>query len=192
MTYNEMPELPGLTAPFQPQIYECPFHQRMQSQLIEWVEENATTMIGPDTKCYRTLPLSGDKRPIIELHSLFGWIENLAVESAAEFARWTNSAYNTSPVSSRKFTIADYWGMNYEDGFGTVPHNHFPFALSFGYYLRTPEGCAPLVVDDVPIDVKEGMLVMFCGHQTHYVPHSDVGGRCMIAGDISYVQTIDW
>ena len=24
MPYNELPELPGLTAPFQPQIYECP------------------------------------------------------------------------------------------------------------------------------------------------------------------------
>ena len=161
--------LPGLTAPFEPQVYECPYHDLIQLPLIDWVEKNATLRIGDDTGCFRTPPQSGYKRLITEHNLLFGWIESLLLESVKEFSKWTNSAYNVSPSDSKKFKISDYWGMVYRDGYGTVPHNHFPFALSFGYYLRTPEGCAPLIIDEQSIQVTEGRLIMFGGHQTHYV-----------------------
>ena len=160
--------------------------------MIDGVEKNATLRIGDDTGGFRTPPQSGYKRLITEHNLLFGWIESLLLESVKEFSKWTNSAYNVSPSDSKKFKISDYWGMVYRDGYGTVPHNHFPFALSFGYYLRTPEGCAPLIIDEQSIQVTEGRLIMFGGHQTHYVPDSDVGGRCMIAGDISYGEVINW
>ena len=189
LKYNH---LPGLTAPFEPQVYECPYHDHIQLPLIDWVEEKASLMIGDDTKCFRTPPQSGDKRDITEHNVLFGWIESLIAESVYEFCKWTNSAYNVSPESCKKFKIADYWGMLYGDGYGTVPHNHFPFALSFGYYLRTPNGCAPLIIDEQSIQVTEGRLIVFGGHQTHYVPDSDISGRCMIAGDISYGEVINW
>ena len=36
-------ELPGLTSPFDPQIYECPHHASIHEILINWVTENAKT-----------------------------------------------------------------------------------------------------------------------------------------------------
>ena len=101
-------------------------------------------------------------------------------------SRWTNSAYNESPDSSKKFTVADYWGMYYDQGGGAVLHNHWPYPLSFGYYLRTPEGSSPLIIDDKSIQVVEGRLIIFAGHQSHEVPESEIRGRSMIAGNISY------
>ena len=94
LKYNH---LPGLTAPFEPQVYECPYHDQIQLPLIDWVEEKASLMIGDDTKCFRTPPQSGDKRDITEHNVLFDWIESLIVESVHEFCKWTNSAYNVSP-----------------------------------------------------------------------------------------------
>ncbi len=58
--------LPGLTAPFEPQVYDCPYHDIIQLPLIDWVEENANLMIGDNTKCFRTPPQSGYKRHITE------------------------------------------------------------------------------------------------------------------------------
>ena len=129
---------------------------------------------------------SGNERDTGDHHILFDWIESIIVEAVESMSRWTNSAYNESPDSSKKFTVADYWGMYYDQGGGAVLHNHWPYPLSFGYYLRTPEGSSPLIIDDKSIQVVEGRLIIFAGHQSHEVPESEIRGRSMIAGNISY------
>ena len=181
LKYNN---LPGLTSSFEPVILSCPFSEQIGEPLIEWIEEKANVRVqggGLKTKFY-----TNKERDLPEHDILLDWIDSIMAESVEEMSRWTNSAYNESPESSRKFDIADYWGMNYDPGGGAILHNHWPYSISFGYYLRTPEGSSPLVIEGNPIQVTEGRLILFSGHQSHEVPDSEVSGRCMIAGNVLY------
>ena len=177
-------ELPGLTSPFDPQIYECPHHAMIQEILINWVTENAKTRVNGGA--LKTKFYNGNERDLRAHGLLFDWIVLTIKDAVDQFSRFTNSAYNESAEETKVFKIADYWGMMYDVGGGTVLHNHFPYSLSFGYYLCTPEGSSPLVVEEKEIQVTEGRLIIFGGHQSHEVPDSEVSGRCMIAGNIAY------
>lgn len=182
LKYNK---LPGLTSAFDPVIYNCPFSEQVRDPLIKWIQDKADVRVqggGLKTKFY-----TGNERDLPEHHILFDWIESILVEAVYDMSRWTNSAYNESPESSKRFNIADYWGMNYDEGGGTILHNHFPYPISFGYYLKTPEGSSPLIIEGNPIQVTEGRLILFGGHQSHEVPDSEVSGRCMIAGNVLYL-----
>tara|TARA_B100000161_G_scaffold203424_1_gene148844 strand:+ start:116 stop:688 length:573 start_codon:yes stop_codon:yes gene_type:complete len=181
LKYNK---LPGLTSAFEPVIYDCPYSEQINDSLIEWVEDKAQVRV--QGGALKTKFYSGNERDTGDHHILFDWIESIIVEAVESMSRWTNSAYNESPDSSKKFMVADYWGMYYDQGGGAVLHNHWPYPLSFGYYLRTPEGSSPLIIDDKSIQVVEGRLIIFAGHQSHEVPESEIRGRSMIAGNISY------
>ena len=180
--------LPGLTAPFEPLVYECPYHVQIEEILLNWVDSNADTRVNGGAR--KTKFYTGSDRSLKAHSILFDWIESVLVDAVEEFSRYTNSAYNESPEETKKFKIADYWGMMYDEGGGTVLHNHFPYSLSFGYYIFVPEGSSPLIVEKQEIQVTEGRLILFGGHQSHEVPESEVSGRCMIAGNISY-QGVD-
>ena len=181
LDYNS---LPGLTAPFEPLIYECPHHASIHEILIEWID--STTEVTVNGGARRTRFYTGSDRPLRAHDVLFDWIESLLYDAVRRLAMYTNSAYNESPDETRIFKIADYWGMMYDEGGGAVLHNHFPYSLSFGYYLRVPEGSSPLIVEEYKIPVEEGRLVLWAAHQPHEVPDCEVGGRCMIAGNVSY------
>ena len=181
LNYNN---LPGLTAPFDPLVYECPYHAQIEDILFNWVDGNAQTRVNGGAR--KTKFYTGKDRDLKAHEVLFNWIQGVLVDAVEEFSKFTNSAYNESPEETKRFKIADYWGMMYDDGGGTVLHNHFPYSLSFGYYISAPEGSSPLVIEGQEIQVTEGRLILFGGHQSHEVPESEVSGRCMIAGNISY------
>lgn len=182
-------ELPGLTSPFDPQIYECPHHAMIQEILINWVTENAKTRVNGGA--LKTRFYNRNERDLRAHGLLFDWIELTIKDAVDQFSRFTNSAYNESAEKTKVFKIADYWGMMYDEGGGTVLHNHFPYSISFGYYLCTPAGSSPLIIEGKEIQVTEGRLIIFGGHQSHEVPDSDVSGRCMIAGNIAYTGAIE-
>lgn len=182
LKYNK---LPGLTSAFEPMIYDCPFSEQLGDPLIKWISDKADIRV--QGGALKTRFYTGSERELPEHHILFDWIESIMVEAVKDFSKWTNSAYHSSPESSKKFRVADYWGMYYDQGGGTVLHNHFPYPISFGYYLQAPEGSSPLIVEDHSIQVIEGRLIIFGGHQSHEVPDSEVSGRCMIAGNVVYL-----
>ena len=182
-------ELPGLTSPFDPQIYECPHHAMIQEILINWVTENAKTRVNGGA--LKTKFYNGNERDLRAHGLLFDWIVLTIKDAVDQFSRFTNSAYNESAEETKVFKIADYWGMMYDEGGGTVLHNHFPYSISFGYYLCTPDGSSPLIIEGKEIQVTEGRLIIFGGHQSHEVPDSDISGRCMIAGNIAYTGAIE-
>ena len=182
-------ELPGLTSPFDPQIYECPHHAMIQEILINWVTENAKTRVNGGA--LKTKFYNGNERDLRAHGLLFDWIVLTIKDAVDQFSRFTNSAYNESAEETKVFKIADYWGMMYDVGGGTVLHNHFPYSLSFGYYLCTPDGSSPLIIEGKEIQVTEGRLIIFGGHQSHEVPDSDISGRCMIAGNIANTGAIE-
>ena len=182
LKYNK---LPGLTSAFEPMIYDCPFSEQLRDPLIKWICDKADARVRDGA--LKTKFYTGSERELPEHHILFDWIESILVEAVEDLSKWTNSAYHSSPESSKKFRVADYWGMYYDQGGGTVLHNHFPYSISFGYYLQAPEGSSPLIVEDHSIQVTEGRLIIFGGHQSHEVPDSEVSGRCMIAGNVVYL-----
>ena len=87
----------------------------------------------------------------------------------------------------RTFELAEMWGVMYNKGHGVSEHNHFPFSLSFIYYVRTPSGSAPLILDDTELQLKEGDMIFFNGCLYHSVVNNDCEGRCVITGNICYV-----
>ena len=182
ITQYKFSDLPGLTSPFEPIVYDCPFSEQLGDPLIKWISDKADIRV--QGGALKTRFYTGSERELPEHHILFDWIESIIVEAVKDFSKWTNSAYHSSPESSKKFRVADYWGMYYDQGGGTVLHNHFPYPISFGYYLQAPEGSSPLIVEDHSIQVIEGRLIIFGGHQSHEVPDSEVSGRCMIAGNV--------
>ncbi len=42
LDYNS---LPGLTSPFEPLIYECPYHASIHEILIEWIDSTASVTV---------------------------------------------------------------------------------------------------------------------------------------------------
>ena len=84
------------------------------------------------------------------------------------------------------FKISGCWAVIYNQGDGLVEHNHFPFPLSFCYYLRKPEQSSPLVLGGEEFDLKEGQLIFFEGRENHFVNPSLVNGRYVITGNILY------
>ena len=143
---------------FEPVIYDCPFSEQLGDPLIKWISDKADIRV--QGGALKTKFYAGKERDLPEHHILFDWIESILVDAVADFSKWTNSAYNTSPESSKKFKVADYWGMYYDQGGGTVLHNHFPYSISFGYYLQAPEGSSPLIVEDRSIQVTEGLSLI--------------------------------
>ena len=171
---------------YEPVILECPFAEEINPGLMEWIKRDATAIID-DGEARRTAmrPLQIDI-PIKELETLFDWIGSEALECAELIARGTNTAYYSSPPQGKNFYVADYWGMWYNKDAFAVNHNHYPYAMSFAYYVNCPEGSSPLVLEGNEIQVTEGRLVVFAGHMNHQVDPCPVDNRFMIAGNIAY------
>ena len=69
-------------------------------------------------------------------------------------------------------------------------HNHFPYALSFCYYVNLPSGSSPLVLNNEIINLKEGQVIFFLSSSYHSVPPTSVNGRCVIVGNIMYIDNV--
>ncbi len=86
------------------------------------------------------------------------------------------------------FKLTHCWSCYYNKGDCVEKHNHFPYSISFCYYVQTPENSSPLIVGDDVINVKEGQVIFFPSNTFHSVPVSQVNGRCGIAGNVMYVD----
>lgn len=84
------------------------------------------------------------------------------------------------------FKICDCWGIYYDKSQGVEKHNHFPYSLAFVYYVNTPENSSPVILNGQEVKPKAGQIIFFQGHHYHEVPSSNVDGRCIIAGLITY------
>ncbi len=128
---------------------------------------------------------------IKEIDNLVVWIKNLIPDCSRKFVNWngTGSYYGTGGrggYDPYKLKIDTLWGMLYPKGEGCVEHNHFPYPMGFVYYVNTPAGCSPTLFAGKKIRPKEGQLIMFMGHHYHGVPTSNVKGRSVMAGLITY------
>ena len=111
------------------------------------------------------------------------WINPLALEISLHINKCmsTGAAYDVEALR-----LYEYWGMLYKKGSQTAPHNHFPYALSFGYYINVPDESPPLIIGGEKLYPKEGEVVIFPASTIHSVPKSSVDDRVMIAGNFTY------
>ena len=86
------------------------------------------------------------------------------------------------------WVIMALWGNVYHKGDYTDSHDHMPAAYSFTYYVKVPDGSAPLIFDDLGETwaPRVGDLVLFPGYVKHSVPkHTIDENRISIAGNIT-------
>ena len=87
---------------------------------------------------------------------------------------------------ANELKIDQCWGIMYNKGNKVIKHNHFPYALSFVYFVKTPKGSSPLIIEGKRIKAEEGKLVMFHANQVHWCNNSNANGRCCLVGNIRY------
>lgn len=88
-----------------------------------------------------------------------------------------------------KNVMTSAWGAIYKEGHYTLPHEHDPAVYSWVYYLKVDEHSSPLVFDnnELILNVKDDLLVLFPGNVTHMVPKQTGGGdRLVLAGNTSW------
>jgi len=124
------------------------------------------------------------KQNFKEINLLTSWINHILPDVSKKFATKTEDL--TYGYNLDSFEIAECWGIHYGLGESLIEHSHFPYALSFVYYVKTPKGTAPIIIGDEPYEVKEGQCVFFLASQYHSVNPNDCEGRCAIVGNILY------
>jgi len=97
-----------------------------------------------------------------------------------------NSYRGKMNYNLNEFKIAQCWGITYDKGQNVVKHNHFPYCLSFVYFIKVPRGSSPLIIEGKRIKAEESKLVMFHANQVHWCNKSNVDGRCCLVGNIRY------
>jgi hypothetical protein len=122
-------------------------------------------------------------KEIPEWNKFISWIDGVVSEVALHINNCmsTGAAYDIQALH-----LYEYWGMLYKKGTKTLPHNHFPYAMSFGYYLNVPDGSPPLIIGGEKLYPKEGEVVIFPASTVHSVPESDIDNRVMIAGNFAF------
>ena len=90
------------------------------------------------------------------------------------------------PYKSNPLKLVEVWGQYYKEDAYQISHYHAHSDWAFVYYVNTPPGCSPTLFAGKKIRPKEGQLIMFMGHHYHGVPTSNVKGRSVMAGLITY------
>ena len=167
--------------------------ENINSDLYDLIREEGAYRIKGNG--FRTSFTFGDeKRDNESLNEFLIWIESSIKYAAFFFAHGEDKEYDSDLLgfNPSSFNINECWGVLYNKGEGVIRHNHFPYAMSFVYYVRMPEGSSPLILDGEEILLPEGRVIFFLGHQFHSVPPSSADGRCIIAGNISYTFKSKW
>ena len=168
-------------------LIDFPKHKELNSILYNKVHENLLDDIRVVTENGvggRRTNFNLQEQKIQEIDELISWIENILPDVSKKFAAKTEQAgygYNLNT-----FEIAECWGIHYNKDESLIEHCHFPYALSFIYYVRTPEGAAPIIIENETYNIKEGQCLFFLASKYHSVSKSDCDGRCAIVGNILY------
>jgi hypothetical protein len=121
-----------------------------------------------------------------EIDVLISWIRMILPDISKNFALKTYDEETIFGYDLHRFEIVECWGVYYNRGESLIQHNHFPYSLSFVYYVKTPTGTAPIIIEDHTYVAKEGQCIFFLASQYHNVGSNKCDGRCAIIGNVSY------
>ena len=168
---------------------DFPDASKINSILYELIKENVGTAVIGGGKRTDFQFASNNKIGSKELKILSDWIYEILPQIVFLVAQGhSDSDYDPKLLGfdPTEFVIYESWGVHYDKGEGVLFHNHFPYNLSYVYYVRTPEGSSNLILDNEEMFLKEGQIIFFLAHEFHCVEPGDVDGRCCIAGNILY------
>ena len=134
------------------------------------------------------------KQNIKEVDELISWVsrilpdvsKNFATKETPRLGLHSHEDKHNYDFDVNSFEIAHCWGIHYNGKESLAEHNHFPALLSFIYYVRTPKGSAPIIIEGESHSVKEGQCIFFLSSQYHSVGQNGCDGRCAIVGNILY------
>jgi hypothetical protein len=87
-----------------------------------------------------------------------------------------------------KYKCYNCWGMLYDKGDHTVPHNHFPSTFAAVVYIDFEDKAAPIVFEDeLTVVPSSGSLIVFPAMLQHQVPKTD-GRRMVVAMNIDHIS----
>ena len=173
------------------QTFDYPYASKIKPALMNVISEyyNGNPVRGGGKRTNQDL----HKKGIKEVDKLLLWIKNLMPDAASEFAGGMNR--NLYPgiggvggFDCHNLKIDTCWGISYGKGDSVMKHNHFPYPLAFCYYVNASEESSPFILEGERIVTVEGRLILFLGHQFHWVSPSNNDGRCAIIGNIQYVS----
>ena len=163
----------------------------LHTEILNSIEVSSETIKGEA----RRTSYSVDEKSSSSYVTLRKWIEELIPMSAHILAGATGEYNKPEPIRKgggkwgyeyNQFKIAEMWSIVYNKGEGVELHNHFPYPISFVYYVNCPEGSSPLTIEYDEFFPKNGQLIFFKGDQYHCVRPSNVDNRCIVAGNINY------
>ena len=125
---------------------------------------------------------------IDDIDKILKWLMNCIPNTAIKLGEGNTyrTDLNVNNYNLNEFKIAECWGILYDKGQNVVKHNHFPYCLSFVYFIKAPKGSSPLIIEGKRIKAEEGKLVMFHSSRIHWCNPSKVNGRCCLVGNIRY------
>jgi|TARA_B100000959_G_scaffold204829_1_gene214637 hypothetical protein len=134
------------------------------------------------------------KENIKEVDELISWVKRILPDASKNFATKGKPRLGLHSHEDEKgydydvnsFEIESCWGIHYNGKESILEHNHFPALLAFVYYVKTPKGSAPFMLESEPYNVEEGDCNFFLASQFHSVNPSQGAGRCAIVGNIIY------
>ena len=85
-----------------------------------------------------------------------------------------------------RFGIEESWSILFTKGDGVPVHNHFPYPLTFCYYVKKPKGSPNIFIEGKEIEVRAGQVIFLLGELEHSVPPCLVKDRCVVVGNILY------
>ena len=162
------------------QYYDYPYASRVKSKLYQEIENNLDHAVMGGG--YIT-PMSLHKKGIREVDIIVQWINNLVPQMAYKFTQGGDDS-DKGVGFSNSFEIEELWGIIYNKGEGVVKHNHFPWCMSFCYFVNVPKNCVPFILEGKRIKPIEGRMIVFPSFLYHWAPPSKCDGRCVIAGNI--------
>ena len=157
----------------------CKFYQKPEYQ------ENLTSVLTGWRSKYIPIP-----NTIIELDNLIKSVTN-KISLVWNHCKNHNSNLDCSFRSDLYgFKIPHYWFNIYDKGAEAKTHSHMGIDLVAVYYASVPENSAPLILisqpNEITIDIKQGMLVLFSGFVSHKVPKTlhETGQRISISFNV--------
>ena len=179
------------------QTYINPEAKEMNPKLHESVKKYVVTDLAKGGAS-RT-EFNFHEKKIDDLSRLFNWIEDVLPQAAFHFAQGsTDDDYDPTLLGfdPKRFKITECWGIEFNKGDTVEAHNHFPYSMSFCYYVKVPDKDTPLVLfnelgnsSDMmgeAVEIEDGMLCFFHAKTFHFVPPSQSDERCAIVGNILY------
>ena len=130
-------------------------------------------------------PLNLQDYKIDDIDKILAYVMNCIPNTAIKLGEG-NTYQGIMKFNLTEFKIAECWGILYNEGENLVKHNHFPYCLSFVYFIKTPKGSSPLIIEGKRIKAEEGKLVIFHANKLHWCNPSKVNGRCCLVGNIRY------